>query len=528
MRGILPARLGALVGAVVFLVVMSGHSAPASGLRDRLGANSRFGIDYVFCSGPTGREQRWPRRLAETGAVWVNFSGVTWRALEPKPPSRGQHHYVWKQLDRAVTIWQQYRFQITIWLRLGDGWFAGPIRDTAGVKLPLLFKSSDRLPKPQCMDDYRAFVAALVERYDGDGRSDMPGLKYPVFGYQIGNEYGNPMFWSGTADDYITLLSATRSAARGACDKVKIISNGIRWNSFFHGNPRAEKVEERFEAFLRRQPSDVHRQAWRRNLQFNRVTLARADLCDIIDVGGNGPWPGMSEGYLRWTKRELARSGRKLPLWDMEARCEPTLIRRPASFHPELAVPGGKKILARLKNKSDPRHEETVAWYRAEQARILVKVFVARFAAGYEKVFMGMPCDWDRGFAPLIVPNPYLGLLDRDGNPWPAFYAFQSLAARIDGFRTAERVDADGRVELFRFTFNDGRPVVWVAWLAEQEPRGIDEPLPARTVVLSAVRGAARAERIPTKGPGPEPVRLLKRSPLTMELTPTPVLIGTQ
>lgn len=524
----LAAGIAMVVAGLMFLLSLDGKGADASDLRTRLGPDSRFGIDYVFCMGATYRDERWPRRLAETGAVWVNFSGVKWRQLEPRPPARGRHRYVWTQLDRAVALWQKYGFEITVWLRLGNGWFAGPIRETVGVNLPLVLRNTDRLPKPECMDDYRAFIAALVQRYDGDGRGDMPGLRRPVLGYQIGNEYGNPAFWTGTVDDYIVLLTATREAARHACPKVQIISNGLRWNDFFHGNPRAEKVQERFEAFLERQPSELLRDGWRRTLKFNLVTLARADLCDVIDVGGNGPWPGMSAGYLTWTRRQLAKTGRTPPLWDMEARCEPTLIHQATCFHPELAVPDGRKVLARLKKKTDPRHGQAVAWYRAEQARVLVKVFVARFAAGYQKVFMGMPSDWDMGLAPLIVPNPYLGLLDREGNPWPAFYAMKFLASQIDGFQSAEPVGGVDRVELFRFTFDDGRPDVWVAWLAEEEPRGMDDPLPKHTVTLSPVLAPAQAYRVPTTQGPPTPIPLGPARPLTLQLTPTPVLIRAQ
>jgi len=178
----------------------------------------------------------------------------------------------------------------------------------------------------------------------------------------------------------------------------------------------------------------------------------------------------MSAGYMTWTRRHLARTGRKPALWDMEARCEPTLVRRQHAFHPARVTPGGKEVLRRLRTRRDPKHAEAVTWYRAEQARICAKVFVARFAAGFEKVFMGMPSDWDVGFGALL-PNPYVGLCDRTGKPWPAFGALTTLAAAIDGFARAEKLPAPREVELVRFTFADGRPPVWVAWLSRHWPR---------------------------------------------------------
>lgn len=155
----------------------------------------------------------------------MNFADVSWKALEPNPPQDGEHDYRWSKLDRAVKVWQEYGFHITISLRLSDGWFAGPIKyRPEGWE----FESSDRLPAPEYMDDYRAWVAALVKRYDGDGQSDMRGLREPILHYQVGNEYANPAFWTGTPDDYRILLEETGQAARNASPHVQIISNGLR------------------------------------------------------------------------------------------------------------------------------------------------------------------------------------------------------------------------------------------------------------------------------------------------------------
>lgn len=493
----------------------------------RLGAASRFGIDYVFALGPYYRDEKWPRTLAQTGAGWVDFAGVAWRQSEPRPPRGGRHTYRWEKLDTAIKLWQKHGFEITMWLRLGNGWYAGPIRYKPLGEI-LKFNGSDRLPAPKHMDDYRAWVQALVERYDADGRDDMPGLKRPILHYQCGNENGNPMFWTGTLDDYVTLLKATRQAARAASPQVKIMSNGLRWNNFFHGDPKAEKVEKRWEAFLARQPSDAHRDGWQRNYDFNLLTIKHANLVDVIDVGGNGPWPGMSAGYFTWTKRELARvklSGKPPELWDAEARCEPRMVRRKQmSFHPDRVVPDGPKILRMIKRPKDPRHDEAVNWYRAEQARICAKVFVTRFAAGAEKVFMGMPSDWDGTPAAWMTPNPYIGLLNRNCEPWPAFHAMKLLVAKLDGFASARRVPAEEGVELYRFTFTR-RPAVWVAWLAEDTLRGLDDPLPRRRVTLKSVQGRVRVQSAPTTSHSPKPTRFTGAGPVTVDLTPTPLII---
>ena len=495
------------------------------------GAESRFGIDYVFALSPGYQKEIWPRTYAQTKAGWVNFARMSWAALEPRPPVRGVHRYRWKPLDRSVRLWQQYGFHIAISLRLAKGWFAGPIRYR-----PELFSGrlgerallhTDRLPADEYRDDYRAWIRALVERYDGDGQEDMPGLRYPVLHYQVGNEYANPVFWTGTFEDYQVLLAETRRAARQACPQVQIISQGIRWNDLFHDDPKAEHFEERFAAFLRRLPNDAWRESWRKAREFTERTVALAGLYDILDAGGNGPHPTMSAGYMQWVRRELAKHGLTTTIWDLEARCEPRLVLNPVvGFHPELTVPGGQGILQALKQKSNPLHQRAVAWYRAEQARILVKVFVTRFAAGFEKVFMGMASDWDRTPGAFSTPNPFLGLLDRKGKPWPAFYALQLLVEKIDGFARADKMPAPEGVELYRFTFAARRPEIWVAWLTEEKVRGLDDPLPVKRVLLRGLTGPVTVWTTPTTGRAKRGKRRGKSGEeVVVELSPTPLLV---
>jgi len=492
-----------------------------------MGADSRFGIDYVFPLQATYQQEKWPRLFSEIAAGWVNFADVSWKAIEPNPPDRdGNHVYRWQKLDRAIKMWQKYGFRITISLRLGDGWFAGPIKYRfAGWEL----KNSDRLPAEEYIDDYRAWITALVERYDGDGQDDMPGLRYPVLHYQVGNEYANPVFWTGTAEDYRVLLEETALAARRASPDVRIISNGIRWNDLFHGDPDAELFEERFAAFLEGLPSDEWREGWQRARYITEYTIALADLYDILDAGGNGPYETSSEGYMAWVQKELAKKGLATTIWDMEARSEPRLTYNAlVHFHPELVIPNGEEILKAMRNANDPQHTQAVSWYRAEQSRVLVKVFVTRFAAGFEKVFMGMPNDWDRSLAALTVKNPFIGLTDANGSPWPAFYAFKLLVEKIDGFAQAEKIASQAGVELYRFTFADGRPTVWVAWLAEETVRPLGAPLPKREVRLS-IPGPVTLYTIPTTGADYQTKRL-ESGPdgFTLELSPEPVLLVAQ
>lgn len=68
---------------------------------------------------------------------------------------------------------------------------------------------------------YVAFVRAAVERYDGDGINDMPGLKNPIKYWQVGNEP------PGGLTDYAEFLKLNYNAIKEACQECKVLIGGV-------------------------------------------------------------------------------------------------------------------------------------------------------------------------------------------------------------------------------------------------------------------------------------------------------------
>jgi len=515
-----------LIAAMAALSARIQASDPPAGALPSI--QSRFGLDYIFPLQQEYHDEKWAKIFGASGFGWVNFAEISWIKIERRPPVKGVHHYDWNELDRAVTMWQRRNFQIAMSLRMLNGWFAGPVRyNPKGIPIAQAYiTNSDRLPAENHMEDYREWITALVERYDGDGADDMEGLRYPVLHYQVGNEYSNPMFWTGTLDDYAELLKETRKAARKASPNVRIISNGIRWNDLFHDDSDGTGFDRRFSEFLKGLPSDEYRSVWRRARELQERTIALADDYDILDAGGNGPYPTVSAGYFNWVRKELSKTGKKRVIWDMEARSEPYLVYSPITcFHRSLQVPKGPEILKALKNKSSPLHDRAEKWYRAEQARTAVKVFVTRFASGFEKVFMGMPNDWDRMMARFTTPNPFLGLTDSEGRPWPAYHAIRLLIRKIDGFSTAEKVQAGENLQLYRFTFSGKPRPVWVAWLDDGIVRGPEDRPCKSKVKLDAAGGPVSVTSIPTGMAEAGAREIRSDSAPIMEIDDTPVIL---
>jgi hypothetical protein len=93
---------------------------------------------------------------------------------------------------------------------------------------------------PDDLPAYQDYVRRVVERYDGDGIDDMPGLRRGALAWEVDNEpdlhnsvqprggrrAGNPAEFQ-TPSEYATVLLATSEAARAASPGATILSAGM-------------------------------------------------------------------------------------------------------------------------------------------------------------------------------------------------------------------------------------------------------------------------------------------------------------
>lgn len=75
---------------------------------------------------------------------------------------------------------------------------------------------------PVNSEQYQRFVTALVERYDGDGHEDMPGLTRPIKHWQVGNEPD-----STTKTDFAELQRLTYQAVKAADPDAQVLIGGV-------------------------------------------------------------------------------------------------------------------------------------------------------------------------------------------------------------------------------------------------------------------------------------------------------------
>ncbi len=90
-----------------------------------------------------------------------------------------------------------------------------------------------KVGKPCNMSAYASFLSKLVERYDGDGIDDMPGLRYPVKYWEIMNEPAmqgdepNLKFFYGTPEEYLEILKVSYETIKQADPEAKVLMAGM-------------------------------------------------------------------------------------------------------------------------------------------------------------------------------------------------------------------------------------------------------------------------------------------------------------
>ncbi|MFH0860759.1 MAG: hypothetical protein V1921_06120 [Candidatus Altiarchaeota archaeon] len=104
------------------------------------------------------------------------------------------------------------------------------------------FSSVEGIPRKRCipcdLDAYKVFVSKLVDRYDGDGVDDMPGLTLPIIYYEILNEPSmqeeDLTFFRGTPAEYVEIIRASYEAVKGTCPECRVVQAGA---SGIHDEP---------------------------------------------------------------------------------------------------------------------------------------------------------------------------------------------------------------------------------------------------------------------------------------------------
>ncbi|MBP6016256.1 MAG: cellulase family glycosylhydrolase [Candidatus Promineofilum sp.] len=183
--------------------------------------NSVFGMQMYNDSRPTSP---FHPSLMDSGATWLRIA-VHWNSIEPNNtlPSA----YLWEQADKPLGAAETpggYGVRVIgtietapVWARYDSFKPDGPINAAN-------------------MPDFKEFVGALVERFDGDGYLDAPGS--PIVDYwEFYNEPDRRLDttdgrWGQHPTEYAAMLAAVYPVVKSANPDAEVVFGGIAYDFF--------------------------------------------------------------------------------------------------------------------------------------------------------------------------------------------------------------------------------------------------------------------------------------------------------
>jgi len=383
-------------------------------------------------------------------------------------------------------------------------------------------------------DDYlpawKRLVAAVIERYDGDGKDDMPRLARGFrLDIEVENEAGYRVFWDPAEPDgtraakaFLPLLRAAYEAKESANPATRIIAPGIT----------QPQTLARCATNLRgKECSDP---LYVRNRDFAEEVLKHPQYFDAVDVHFFNYFrfdPDFIPDGIRWVRDQMRRAGGEKPIYSLEWTGAMMMnVKRDGheqEFLSQFPFPEAARLEALqqiYKNLSDPRNEKYRRWFELEQAREFPKLFTTLLAQGVQRLIHVQFHDY-LGQGWNSVWWNWQGIVSYEGNRSnpvlirkPVYYTYQTLAPKLAGFERVEVLASGDRVG-YKFLFPDRKPVV-VAWTNTGE-RTVDL---SRHLEGDVLRVTPLVEEAEDQG---RPIRPEPRTAKStvVRLTETPVLI---
>lgn len=206
--------------------------------------NNQFG----FLSGHPGSEEE----IAGTGAKWARpHSGpFVWDMMQKSESAEID----FSRTDTFIKNAQKEKLGTLVTIFPYADWEQKMRADPENCRVPAsdeflpegrikAGKAENYLPYYRCnpasWEKYSVWLKALVERYDGDGMDDMPGLKIPVKYWEVSNEpdlmgpedFFEPQtdtltFFVGEPEDYAELLKKSYQFIKEADPEAQVLISG--------------------------------------------------------------------------------------------------------------------------------------------------------------------------------------------------------------------------------------------------------------------------------------------------------------
>lgn len=452
------------------------------------------GIEYAFY-GPA-------KTFAEIGVPAAKYypDEITWGKMQSGPEAKLD----FRLMDRFVREYHEAGFtDLMLALKSNCAW--GCIG--AGLIAP-----TNLAPKPEHRLRYAAWVQSVVERYDHDGKDDMPGLRRPVQWFEVGSEFSS--FEPEPIADYLPMLELAYTAAHAASKNVKLLHTAFLTTTAFRDHPKPGQYEKAFADAAQRTTGRI----FHKSLTDIRAVLNHPEWFDALNFHAIGDALEI-EDTAEWLRWEMKQRGYEKLLICSDTTPSPLIAWGPATRATGpvntlgVVVPPAteqdRPRLATYFTKLIDGDPETVQWTHAFVAADMIKKVVVaaeQRIAWINTSFMedltllkAKPLAAGAGTSAWAgMAETKLNLLDQSRtivSLRPVFYSVQQVQKHIRGYEKIERVPhANVEVRLYKVSFAKGPPPVWIAWL---EPKRIvlpGENAPTVTISLKVDRSSLSVE----------------------------------
>lgn len=425
-----------------------------------------------------------------TNARWGRATVIQWAGIE-RPPGSG--NYDWSELDPRIRNAQTAGRNAVLVLKAGNGSsFSEPDCFRRVEAAPESNFSNGRAQsscpiKSEMESAWTRWVTELVERYDGDGRSDMPGLAANVrVDIQVENEAANWELWDYgetdrvlSADRYLRLLEISYQAKQAANPATQVILTGLIYPNLLarcDGRPNGPGCNA------------VPVQSY---LVFTKRTLTRPTIFDAIDVHFFVYYhfePAYIDEGVQWVASQMQQRGYQRPVYSLEWTGAIMLHVATEGYSDEFAryfpysgaFPDPAAFLVMYRALDQPEHGTYREWFEAEQAKEFGKLFTNMLALGVSRLVHVQYSDHHPGVWDNVWWN-WQGVIKYVGGApirKPSYYTYNLLSGRLFGFTAARRLGQGGDVRFYEFTFPTGDPT-YVLWT--DGPNGVVDLSPAIT-----------------------------------------------
>lgn len=261
---------------------------------------------YGVCASPFTREDEKivPEAfdlLEKAGVKWARL-GFRWDEIEP---TKGVYDF--SKNDRLVKLAQKHNIKVLGLINRTPVWASG---------------AENTISPPKDIEDWKNFVITVVTRYKGK-----------VAHWEAWNEPDIKKFWTGSPEEYITLLKTAYRVIKSIDPSMKVVSAGLDGN--------AEKGKVYLESLLK---------------------LGMTDYCDIIAFHPYGKTPERSLQRVIKFREILDKYSEGKPLWLTEVGWQSG------------GWPGGPAIVENEQVKAKylkesfsllKPHADAIFWYRA-------------------------------------------------------------------------------------------------------------------------------------------------------------------